>query len=67
MHSQLLHLFQQRFSGRVILTGSLLKLTLDFANFTGVAGSDFAMLSAASKTRVYRGCSWKQKVCKNNN
>ena len=44
MHSQLLHPFQQPFSARVILTGSLSKLTLDFVNFTGVAESDFAML-----------------------
>jgi hypothetical protein len=49
MHSQLLTSFPHRFSVRVILTGSLSKLTLDFANFTGVAGSEFAMLSAAVK------------------
>jgi hypothetical protein len=49
MHSQLLHLFQHPFNRRVILTGSLSKLTLDFTNFTQVAGSDLAMLSAAVK------------------
>lgn len=49
MHSQLLHPFQQPFSARAILTGSLSKLTLEFANFTGVAGGDFAMLSVSSE------------------
>ena len=49
MHSQLLHPFPQLFSQREILTGSLSKLTLDFANFTGVVRSDFAMLGVAVK------------------
>ncbi|NJO83134.1 MAG: hypothetical protein HC828_10150 [Blastochloris sp.] len=49
MHSQLLPSFQPPFSVRVILTGTLSKLTLEFANFTGVAGSEFAMLSVAVK------------------
>jgi len=49
MHSQHLHPFPHRFSVRVILTGSLSKLTLEFANFTGVTGSEFAMLSVSSE------------------
>lgn len=56
MHSQLLHSFQQPFSVRVILTGSLSKLTLEFANFTGVVGSEFAMLSVSAEpehTRIH--------------
>jgi hypothetical protein len=47
MHSQQLHPFQRPFSVRVILTGSLSKLTLEFANFTGVAEAEFAMLGVS--------------------
>lgn len=56
MHSQHLHPFPHRFSVRVILTGSLSKLTLEFANFTRVTGSDFDTLSVwvkPDKTRMH--------------
>ena len=54
MHNQLLHSFQHPFSACVILTGTLSKLTLEFANFTGVAGSEFAMLGTAVKPEYTR-------------
>jgi hypothetical protein len=54
MHSQQLHPFQRPFSVRVILTGGLSKLTLEIANFTGVAEAEFAMLSVAVKPEHMR-------------